>query len=199
MQLPGFLDYFSSNLLPKDGILEYLYPFFSEEESESYFQKLLNNIVWNQHEMEIYDKIHPLPRLIAIYDSSKEYENWPLELLEIKERLEKHTGLDFNLVVMNLYRDEKDHVSWHSDKYSHPDDVKNIVSMSFGETRKFQVKHKFDKHLLPISIELMPGSLVIMKDMQQKWLHRIALTAKSKGPRINLTFRKIKIDQETSH
>ena len=195
MQLPGFLDYHEKNLLPKDGILEYLYPFFTEEESTYYFKALYENILWKQYDMEIYDKVHPLPRLVGIYDETKV---WTKELIEIKDRLEAYTGLKFNLVVMNLYRNERDHVSWHSDKYGHPDDVKNIVSISFGETRKFQVKHKYDKKLPLISLELMPGSLVIMKEMQQKWLHRIALTTKSKGPRINLTFRHVRVSNESS-
>jgi alkylated DNA repair dioxygenase AlkB len=189
MHLPGFLDYYDQNLLPKDGTLEYLYPFFSEEESKRFFNVLLQDINWIQDEMEIYEKVHPLPRLVAWYG---EDAIWLPVLIEIKKRLEEHTKLEFNTVLLNLYRNERDHVSWHSDKYSHPDDVNNIVSISFGETRKFQVKHKIDKKLAPISIELMPGSLVIMKDMQQKWLHRIALTTKPKGERINLTFRYIK-------
>lgn len=188
MMLPGFLDYYDKNLLPKDGALEYLYPFFTEEESQKYFQHLLKDIAWIQDDMEIYDKVHPLPRLVAWYGQADE---WHPDLIEMKNRLEGHTGLAFNTVLLNLYRNERDHVSWHSDKYTHPDDVKNIVSISLGETRKFQVKHKFDKSLPPISVELMPGSLVIMKDMQQKWLHRIALSTKPKGQRINLTFRNV--------
>ena len=186
--LPNFLDYHDSNLLPKDGSLEYLYPFFTEAESQHYFISLLENISWVQDEMAIYDKVHPLPRLIAWYG---ETEEWLPELLQMKQRLEEHTQLSFNTVLLNLYRNERDHVSWHSDKFKHPDDVKNIVSISLGETRKFQVKHKFDKSLSPISINLMSGSLVIMKEMQNKWLHRIALTTKPKGARINLTFRNV--------
>lgn len=187
--LPGFLDYHDPNLLPKDGSLEYLYPFFNEADSERFFKKLHENVSWVQDDMEIYDKVHPLPRLICWYGESDE---WLPELLEIKKRIEEFTKLEFNTVLLNLYRNERDHVSWHSDKCKDSDDVKHIVSISFGETRKFQVKHKIDKSLPLISLELMPGSLVIMKDMQQKWLHRIALTNKPKGARINLTFRKIK-------
>lgn len=188
MQLPGILDYHDKNLLPKDGTLEYLYPYLNSEESELYFKIFLEKIEWIQDEMLIYDKVNPLPRLIAWYDQSK---SWPEQLIELKTKLEKSTGLKFNTVLLNLYRNERDHVSWHSDKSNHPDDVKNIVSLSLGETRKFQVKHKYDKTLAPLSLDLMPGSLVIMKNMQKHWLHRIALTKKIKGARINLTFRNI--------
>jgi alkylated DNA repair dioxygenase AlkB len=188
MHLPGLLDHHEINLLPKDGYLEYLYPFFTEEQSEYFFHSLYHKVRWSQKDMEIYDQVHLLPRLMAWYDDSKE---WLPELLEIKRFVEDYTRLKFNVVLLNLYRNERDHVSWHSDKFADPNDVKNIVSLSFGETRKFQVKHKYDKNLDPISLDLMPGSLVIMKEMQQKWLHRVALTSKPKGPRINLTFRNI--------
>lgn len=191
MHLPGLLDYHDKNLLPKDGTLEYLYPFFTPEESETFFKVLHAQVNWVQDKMEIYDKVHPLPRLICWYS---ENDQWLPELLVIKEKIEEFTGLTFNTVLLNLYRNERDHVSWHSDKYKNPDDVKHIVSISFGETRKFQVKHKKDKTLATISVELMSGSMVIMKEMQQAWIHRVALTTKPKGPRINLTFRNIKKD-----
>ncbi len=195
MQLPGVLEYHDINLLPQDGILEYFYPFFNEEDSERFFQNLHTKVKWIQDEMEIYDKVHPLPRLVAWYGEDSE---WLPELLEIKRFVEDYTRLSFNTVLLNLYRDERDHVSWHSDKASHPDDNKVIVSISFGETRKFQVKHKIDKKLKMISLDLMPGSLVIMKDMQKSWLHRIALTSKPKSARINLTFRNIKAQASNS-
>jgi alkylated DNA repair dioxygenase AlkB len=189
MHLPGFFDNHHLNLLPKDGSLEYLYPFFPEDQFDDYFAKLYSKTEWVQDEIKIYDKVHPLPRLVAWYDESSA---WPGELLEIKKFVEDYMGESFNTVLLNLYRDERDHVSWHSDKFKHPDDVKTIVSLSFGETRKFQVKHKKDKRIKVIGLELMPGSLVVMKKMQEQWLHRIALTTEPKGPRINLTFRNIK-------
>ncbi|MBC7714519.1 MAG: alpha-ketoglutarate-dependent dioxygenase AlkB [Rhizobacter sp.] len=188
MQLPGILEYHDINLLPKDGSLEYFYPFFNEEDSDRFFQKLYTQTEWIQDEMEIYDKVHPLPRLISWYDESCE---WQPELLEIKRFVEDYTRQKFNTVLLNLYRNESDHVSWHSDKARNSADNKVIVSISFGETRKFQVKHKWDKNLAPISIDLMPGSMVIMKNMQDKWLHRVAKTAIPKAARINLTFRNI--------
>ena len=69
-------------------------------------------------------------------------------------------------------------------------DTDFIVSMSLGETRKFQLRHKTDHTIPVISLNLKPGSLVIMKGgMQKNWLHRIAKSTNPMGPRINLTFR----------
>lgn len=189
MHFPGFLDINEKNLLPKDGVLEYVYPFYSEEKSQQFFDSLISTVPWQQEDMLMYERMVLLPRLIARYGKDDE---WLPPLLEMKKMVEEHTKIEFNKVLLNLYRDNRDHVSWHSDRWKHPSDVDIIVSLSFGETRKFQVKHKTDKSLPVISLDLKPGSLVIMTgDIQKHWVHRIAQTSKPLGPRINLTFRKI--------
>lgn len=71
----------------------------------------------------------------------------PPTVVEIKERIEanlRHNGIDvtFNSVLINLYRDGRDSVSWHSDdEFSlgiHP----TIASVSLGEVRKFEMRRK---------------------------------------------------------
>ncbi|MFM5982088.1 MAG: alpha-ketoglutarate-dependent dioxygenase AlkB, partial [Sphaerospermopsis kisseleviana] len=53
---------------------------------------------------------------------------------------------NFNSVLLNLYRDGKDSVSWHSD--DEPELGKNpiIASVSFGATRRFSLRHKHSKN-----------------------------------------------------
>jgi alkylated DNA repair dioxygenase AlkB len=189
MHFPGFLDINEKNLLPKEGILEYVYPFYNEAESQIIFDSLINSTPWKQEEMLMYERMVLLPRLNIRYGVDA---IWPAILNDMKKKVELHTGETFNTVLLNLYRDNRDHVSWHSDRWKHPSDIEIIVSLSFGETRKFQVRHKTDTSIPVVSIDLKPGSLVIMKGgMQKNWVHRIAQTAKPLGPRINLTFRKI--------
>jgi alkylated DNA repair dioxygenase AlkB len=66
-----------------------------------------------------------------------------------------------------------------------------IASVSLGVPRIFQFRNYHDKKHV-ISIELEPGSLLIMKGASQKnWEHRIPKSAKVKGPRINITFRSV--------
>jgi alkylated DNA repair dioxygenase AlkB len=67
-----------------------------------------------------------------------------------------------------------------------------IASVSFGEARRFQLRHKLDKSLDKVEITLTHGSLLIMKGSTQHfWQHQIPKTAKSLRERINLTFRII--------
>lgn len=203
MHFPGFLSRNDSNLLPQDGILEYFYPFYDQDESLNLFRSLLAHTKWKEEQINIFGKISPIPRLTAWYgDSGKTYtysrikmnpNPWTSELLSIKQKVESHTGLVFDSLLLNLYRDQNDHVSWHADDEKELGSNPAIASLSFGETRKFQIKHKFEKNIEMITLNLESGSLVVMKaEMQEYWLHRIAPSKSQLDSRINLTFRTIK-------
>jgi len=65
-----------------------------------------------------------------------------------------------------------------------------IGSVSFGEARSFQMKHKFCDEKRKITLE--HGSYLLMKGKtQQNWLHQIPKSKRPLGERINLTFRCI--------
>ena len=113
-------------------------------------------------------------------------------MLEIREKIEKISKSKFNSVLLNLYRSGSDSVSWHSD--DEPELGKNPVigSMSLGEEREFQMKHKYDRDLKQ-NILLQHGRFLLMKGKtQHNWLHQIPKSKSIKGERINLTFRVIK-------
>jgi alkylated DNA repair dioxygenase AlkB len=97
----------------------------------------------------------------------------------------------FNSVLLNRYRSGQDSVSWHAD--DEPEFGKNpvIASVSFGESRLFQFRHKKRKEL-KVSVELTHGSLLIMRGgTQENWLHQIPKTKKPVEERLNLTFRVV--------
>lgn len=191
----------TGELMP-DGEVAIYRNFFNNVESDQIFQELLSKIKWRQDKMKLYGKEFELPRLTAWYgDDGKSYtfsgipmnpDAWTPTLLSIKSRIEEVTQAKFNSVLLNLYRSGKDGVSWHSD--DEPELGKNpmIASVSFGETRRFQLRHKLDKSLDKVEITLTHGSLLIMKGSTQHfWQHQIPKTAKSLRERTNLTFRII--------
>ncbi|UAY53063.1 alpha-ketoglutarate-dependent dioxygenase AlkB family protein [Ferruginibacter albus] len=162
--------------------------FFDKERSDNYYETLLHNTPWQQNQRKMYDKVVDDPRLTAWY--GKVFNQWTDELLEIKEEVEIVSGSRFNSVLLNYYRDGNDSVSWHSDKKPEGGTNTPIASVSFGETRAFQIRHKFNKDLKPMSIPLTHGSFLLMAGpMQDYWEHHIAKTKKEIAPRINLTFR----------
>jgi alkylated DNA repair dioxygenase AlkB len=101
--------------------------------------------------------------------------------------------LGSNSVLVNYYPDGSAAVNWHSDDEPIFDPTKPIHSMSFGDSRFFEVKEKQTQQVE--QIELRPNSLLTMPPYYQKThLHRV-LTSKSKNPRYNLTFRTVHAPQ----
>ncbi|HET6557825.1 MAG TPA: alpha-ketoglutarate-dependent dioxygenase AlkB [Prolixibacteraceae bacterium] len=175
--------------------------FFNAEESDHFFRVLREKVDWKQESMNMYGRRLPFPRLIAWYGDDKKPFSfsgvtldpvpWLPELLEMKKRLEPVARIEFNRVLLNLYRDGRDSVGWHTD--AEPGLGKNpvIASVSFGATRKFQLRHMQTKE--KVELELTHGSLLIMRgEMQHFWQHQVPKTAKTVGERINLTFRVMK-------
>lgn len=188
--------------MPNGEVVRY-YNFFNKAKSDQLFQELLSGIKWRQDKMKLYGKEIALPRLTAWYgDDGKAYtysgipmnpDAWTPTLLSIKRRIEEVAEVNFNSVLVNLYRSGKDSVSWHSDDERELGKNPIIASVSFGETRRFQLRHKLNKSLDKVEITLTHGSLLIMKGSTQHfWQHQIPKTSKLLRERINLTFRIIK-------
>ena len=185
----------------QDGKLR-LYPhLFLPEEREQFFRQLKADVNWQQEKIKLYGRKIPLPRLTAWFgDEGKTYmysgitvepEPWSLTLLEIKSRIEEVSNVKFNSVLLNYYRNERDGVSWHSDDEPELGINPIIGSVSFGDARTFQLKHKTNKSL-KISRDLPDGSYLEMAgSTQHHWLHQIPKRTRKIGPRINLTFRTI--------
>jgi alkylated DNA repair dioxygenase AlkB len=186
----------------KDGEVWYMPNFMNPTKAIEYYNSLLNTIKWRQEEIKMYGKVYPVPRKTAWYG----YEGfnytysgikcnpdpWTKELLEIKKVIEHFLPeVKFNSVLLNLYRDGNDKVSWHADDEPGLGKNPTIASVSLGATRRFDLKHKDDPDQ-KLQLELTPGSLIIMKgELQHHWLHQIPVQKKIKEPRINLTFRTI--------
>lgn len=182
---------------------EYLYVpyFFDRSEADYYYQKLNDEIDWKQEVMIMYGKSIKFPRLTAWYgDNDKPYsfsgitlnpKLWTNELVEIKRKIETKCTAAFNSVLLNLYRNGKDSISWHTDAEKELGKNPIIASVNFGATRKFQLRHQTTKQR--IELELSHGSLLIMQgEFQHYWQHQVPKTIKETGQRINLTFRVIK-------
>ncbi|MCV9928610.1 alpha-ketoglutarate-dependent dioxygenase AlkB [Flavobacterium sp. LS1R49] len=169
---------------------------FTKEESDHYYNVLLNTTAWREYEMEMYDKTLKVPRMISWYEdktnigSDPNLPDWTPELLLIKERVEAETQIKFNSVLLNLYRNGNDGVSWHSDREQNFGKDAIIASVSFGETRIFGLRHKFKKEIPKLKIPLHHGSFLLMGGTTQSfWQHQVPKTTKNILPRINLTFR----------
>lgn len=187
----------------QDGEILFMRNFFTSSEAKNYFELLQNNINWKQEEVKFYGKTFPVPRKTAWYGYegfNYSYsgitcfpEIWTKELLEIKKEIEKFIpDEDFTSVLLNLYNNGNDKMGWHADDEKELGLNPTIASVSLGETRRFDIKHKQNPEL-HYKFELTSGSLLIMRGaLQHHWVHQIPAQKKVKDPRINLTFRTIK-------
>jgi len=174
--------------LPDSG-LQLWQHFFNKTEADKYFKILRSSTPWQQRMRKMYDKMVSDPRLTAYYGGVNGHE-WTPILLEIKDAVEKACGISFDRVLLNLYRDGKDAVAWHSDTLPADGRHHHIASVTFGDTRIFKVRHKIRKDVPQLDIPLTHGSFLLMDEtMQDHYEHHVPKTARKVGPRINLTFR----------
>ena len=190
----------TTNILPKDGMVNYYGKIFTKAEAAHYTEKLFTTIDWKNDESFIYGKRIVTKRKMGWYaDDAFDYTYskitkkallWTKELLEIKKITEEKTGEQYNSCLLNLYHNGDEGMGWHSDAEKELKKDGAIASLSFGAERRFLFRHRQTKETVKILLE--HGSLLLMKGITQThWLHRMPPTKKVTTPRINLTFRKI--------
>lgn len=192
-QLSLFGDSGQTPGIPED-LMEYRPGLFSAEESARFLKEFIQTAPWQQKLVSMYGKNIITPRLTAWYGDKQTTLAtipWTPTLSVIREKVQKETGIIFNSVLLNYYRDGNDSVSWHSDNEivmgTHP----VIASVSFGQVRRFDIRKKAD-HQTKYSVKLESGSLLIMKgNLQVDWDHRIPKSTQPVKERVNLTFRRI--------
>lgn len=189
------------NLNLPDSNITYYSDFLDPEIADRYLQIFLKELNWQQHDITIFGKKIPQPRLTALYavnDLPYSYSNLTLipekftpELLDIQQKLKVLTGKNFTHCLANFYRDGNDSMGWHSDDENVLGKDPVIASVSLGGVRNFQLKHKNITDLR-FKMDLEHGSLLLMAGSTQHfWKHQLPKTKKQVDPRINLTFRTI--------
>jgi len=184
-----------------DAVFEYYPNFFTNDEAEALFKKIHDETKWQHDEITIFGKKIAQPRLTCLFgNEGKPYSYsgitmhpnpWNPTLVYIKEKIEAIAQQHFTTVLANLYRNEKDSNGWHADNEKELGRNPIIASVSFGEMRKFQLKHNNNPDA-KLTLNLYPGSLLLMKEGSQvHYKHQIPKATQSKKDRINLTFRTI--------
>jgi alkylated DNA repair dioxygenase AlkB len=180
-------------LIEKNGSIIYLPGVFHS--SQDYFNGLKLACCWQEEELKVYGKWHKLRRQSAWYGTAdyrysgqiKTAQPWLPVLLEIKTKVEELTKDTYQGVLLNYYPDGLAGMGWHADNERELVPNAPITSVSFGATRRFDLRHKDGEKF---SINLEDGSILIMAgELQQCWKHQVPIQRKVKEPRINLTFR----------
>lgn len=120
-----------------------------------------------------------------------EPEPWHPLVKQLTDRVNQLCQTGFNSVLLNWYADGQQHMGWHSDDEPELGDNPQIASLSLGQQRFFDLKHK--SLGTQIKLELGHGALLLMAGQCQAfWQHRVPKMASATEGRINLTFREIK-------
>ena len=185
---------------PGDGALA-LYAQAFVAEAPAWFAALMAEVRWEQHWLTLFGRRIAAPRLSAWYaEPGCGYRYSGLSLVaqpftpvleQIRARTEALSGHGFNSVLLNLYRDGADGMSWHSDDEPELGPAPLIASVSLGATRRLLLRRR-DARDARFGLDLGDGSLLLMEPpLQRYWQHSVPKTRRAVGPRINLTWRRI--------
>ena len=189
-----------TTILETDGEAIYYQNVFTGEKCLEIFQKLFSEIDWQTDKFLMFGKKVETKRLVAWYAEEnydykyagaiKKAKIFLPVLRDIKNCVEKVTGEVYNSVLLNLYHNGDEAMSWHSDNEREIVKDSSIASVSFGADRKFKFKHKESGEVVDLILE--SGSLLDMRGpIQRFWKHCLPKSKKVSKPRINLTFRMI--------
>lgn len=105
----------------------------------------------------------------------------------LKEKVEKHFRERFDYCLAHIYAPGSS-IAWHNDSEA---SMTAVLSLSFGETRKFRFRDIGTTRGWRHELKLGHGDLVYMKvGCQFIFEHCVPVEKKALGYRINLTFRK---------
>ena len=192
-------------ILPFDGSALLFPKFLETTQTSQIFQQIMDETPWEMPEMVMFGKKYPQAGLSTWFTNTgvnyvysgitrTPYVMTPL-LNDIMNACALKSGAEYNSVLVNLYRDGSDSVSWHSDNEAVNGSEPTIASVSLGATRRFDLRHKESGETVRVDLE--DGSLLVMSGLSQHcWVHQIAKTKTKVGPRINLTFRRVVTSQQ---
>ena len=168
--------------------------------ARAWFEELRAAVEWKAERRQMYDREVDVPRLTAHFRlaSADQDPRLPDAVVQAAKHVIGASGVPFNSVGLNFYRDGRDSVAPHNDHLDvivkgHP-----IGLLSLGSTRRMTIGAKKPPTLGVIKqgqgrvlhVDLAPGSLLMMSyETQIHYTHGIPKTKEAVGPRISLAFR----------
>jgi alkylated DNA repair dioxygenase AlkB len=160
--------------------------------ADGLFTELLDGVRWRQREVPMYGELVTEPRLTAWWGDEEQADrrlgDAPSALQDLLPVLDTRYHRGFDAIGLNLYRDGRDSVAWHGDRYERDRPATVVAVLSLGEPRRFLLR--------PVgggpsrAFELHSGDLLVMGGTcQHTWQHCVPKVAHA-GPRMSATFRR---------
>ena len=171
------------------GRIAYTSDVLPEDVAGPWFAELRESVPWQTQRRRMYDRDVDVPRLMAHFRLVPEEGRLPEAIRAATEAVVGATGVPFNSVGLNFYRDGRDSVAPHNDHLGEIISGFPIALLSLGATRRMTIRAKEPPKRV-LNVDLAEGSLLIMSyETQLHYTHGIPKTNDTVGPRISLAFR----------
>ncbi|GAB3218440.1 alpha-ketoglutarate-dependent dioxygenase AlkB [Angustibacter peucedani] len=159
--------------------------------SDELFERLLQDVPWHGERRQMYERVVDVPRLLSFYGEDDALPH--PALVEARDALSRHYEPElhepFRTAGLCLYRDGRDSVAWHGDRFGRSATHDTMVAiLSVGAARTLALRPRGGGDA--VRFTLGHGDLVVMGgSCQRTWDHAIPKTAQPVGPRISIQFR----------
>ena len=190
VQLPLFAPTGSTALVDDTrGRISYTAGVVPVDVAQAWFGALRDVVAWKTQRRRMYDRDVDVPRLMAHFRLVPEQPGTPDAIRAAADRVTALTGVAFDSVGLNFYRDGGDSVAPHNDHLDEIAEGAPIGLLSLGATRRMTIRAKAPPRRV-LHVDLEAGSLLVMSyETQLHYTHAIPKTREPVGPRISLAFR----------
>lgn len=150
-------------------------------------------VEWRGERRVMWEQEVDTPRLLRFYGEAEVLPD-PV-LTQARDELSAHyrdeLGEPFRTAGMCLYRDGRDSVAWHGDRFGRGSTQDTMVAIvSIGAPRALLLRPRGGGAGRTIRHVIGHGDLLVMGgSCQRTWEHAVPKTAKPVGPRISIQFR----------
>jgi alkylated DNA repair dioxygenase AlkB len=174
------------------GRIAYTPGFVDETTAAAWFAELREGVAWKAERRVMYDREVEVPRLTGHYRLGPDdiaATPPPGAILSAARRVIDATGVPFNAVGLNRYRDGRDSVAPHNDHLNEIVEGHPIALLSLGGTRRMTIRSKEPPRRV-FQVDLEDGSLLMMSwATQLHYTHGVPKTKQPVAERISLAFR----------
>jgi alkylated DNA repair dioxygenase AlkB len=149
---------------------------------------LLADRSWHRHEVVMYARLLPEPRLTSWWSLADGAAEPAPVLATVRAALRAHYRRPFDAIGFNLYRDGHDSVAWHGDRIRHVSEDPVVAIVSLGAPRALRLRPRGGG--TSRAWRLGGGDLFVMGGAcQHEWEHCVPKTGRAVGARLSVTFR----------